>query len=45
MTSFSELKVYFSRKQQDSSAPNFFQDLKENSCPLQVALKSTAPGL
>jgi len=35
----------FSRKQQDGSAPNFFQGLEENTCFLQPALKSIAPGL
>jgi len=35
----------FSRKQQDGSAPIFFQDLEENACSLQPALKSTAPNL
>jgi len=34
-----------SRKQQDGSALNFFQDLGENTCSLQLALKNTAPGL
>jgi len=32
----------FSRKRQDGSAPNFFQDL---TCLLQPALNSNAPGL
>jgi len=35
----------FSRKGQDGSAPIFFQDLRENTCLLQPALKITAPGL
>jgi len=35
----------FSRKQQDESAPNLFQGLGENTCLLQPALKSNAPGL
>jgi len=35
----------FSRKQQAGSAPNFFQDLGENTCSLQPALKSNALGL
>jgi len=35
----------FSRKRQDESAPIFFQDFGENTCSLQTALKSTAPGL
>jgi len=34
-----------SRKQQDVSAPSFFQNLGENICSLHSALKSTAPGL
>jgi len=34
----------FSRKQQDRSAPNFFQDLVENTCSLQPELKGNAPG-
>jgi len=34
----------FSRKQKDGSAPNFFQGL-ENTCSIQPALKSSAPGL
>jgi len=36
--------VRFFRKQQDESAQTFLQDLK-NTCSLQLALKSTAPGL
>jgi len=36
--------VLFSRKQQDKSAPIFFQDL-ENICSLEPALKITASGL
>jgi len=35
----------FSRKQQDGSVPIFFQGLGENTCSLQPALKSNAPGL
>jgi len=36
----------FSRKRQNGSAPNFFQDLEENIiCSLQPALKNSAPGL
>jgi len=35
----------FSLKRQDGSAPNFFQDLRENTCLLQPALKSNALGL
>jgi len=31
----------FSRKRQEGSAPNFLQDLEENTCSLQPALKST----
>jgi len=45
---FLELKcvfLRFSQKRHDVSAPNFFQDLGENTCPLQPALKSIAPGL
>jgi len=45
VTSFLELKVRFSQKQQDESAPNFFQGLGENTCSLQPALKSNASGL
>jgi len=37
--------VRFSRKLKDESARNFFQDLGENTCSLQHALKNTAPGL
>jgi len=37
--------VRFSRKRQDGSAPNFFQGVGENTCLLQTALKSNAPGL
>jgi len=33
----------FSRKRQDGSAQKFFQDLVENTCSLQPALKSNAP--
>jgi len=35
----------FLKKRQDGSAPNFLQDLGENTCSLQPALKGTAPGL
>jgi len=35
----------FFRKRQDGSVPNFFQGLEENTCSLQSALKSNAPGL
>jgi len=35
----------FSRKRQDLSAPFFFQDLGENTCLLQPALKSNALSL
>jgi len=48
MTSYSELKVRFlrfSQKRQDGSVQIFFQDLGENTCSLQPALKSNAPGL
>jgi len=34
----------FSRKRQDGYAPNFIQGLEENTCLLQPALKSNAPG-
>jgi len=37
--------VRFSRNRQDGSASNFLQDLGENTCSLQPALKSNAPGL
>jgi len=36
--------VFFS-KRQDRSAPFFFQGVGENTCLLQSALKSIAPGL
>jgi len=36
--------VVFSRNRQDGSVPNFFQDLGENTCSLQPALKNTALG-
>jgi len=49
VTSFFGFKgafLRFSRKRQDGSAPNFFfQDLGENTCSSQPALKSNAPGL
>jgi len=35
----------FSQKVQDGSTPNFFQGLGENTCSIQPALKSNAPGL
>jgi len=35
----------FSRKRQGGSVPMFFQGLGENSCSLQLALKSNVPGL
>jgi len=35
----------FSRKRQDESEPNFFQGLGQNTCLLQPALKSNAPGI
>jgi len=35
----------FSRKRQGGFAQNFFQGFGENTCLLQPALKSTAPGL
>jgi len=34
--------LYFSRKRQDRSTPTFFQGLGENTCSLQLALKSNA---
>jgi len=37
--------VRFSRKRQDGSATTLFQNLRENTCSLQPAMKSTAPGL
>jgi len=38
--------VRFSQKRQNRSVPSFFfQDLEENACSLQGALKSIAPGL
>jgi len=37
--------LHLSRKRQDGPAQNFFQDLGKNTCLLQPALKSTAPGL
>jgi len=48
VTSFFGIKgavfAFFS-KRQDESAPNFFHGLGENTCLLQLALKSNAPGL
>jgi len=35
----------FSRKRQDGSATNFVSGFKKNTCLLQPALKSNAPGL
>jgi len=35
----------FSQKRQDGTTPNFFQGLEKNTCFLQPALKSNAPGL
>jgi len=35
----------FFSKTKDGSAPIFFQGLGENTCSLQSALQSTAPGL
>jgi len=35
----------FSRKLQYDSAPNLFSGFGENTCSLQPALKSNAPGL
>jgi len=34
-----------SRQRQNGFAPNFFQGLRENTCSIQPALKSNAPGL
>jgi len=48
VTSFFGIKgtfLCFSGKRLDESAPNFFQGLGENTCSLQPALKSNAPGL
>jgi len=44
VTLFFELKVRFLTKRQDESEPIFFQGLGENTCSLQPALKSNAPG-
>jgi len=43
VTSFFGIKgafLRFSRKRQDGFAPIFFQDLRENTCSLQLALKA-----
>jgi len=45
MTSFFGIKGAFSRKRQDGFETKFFQGLGENTCSLQPALKSNAPGL
>jgi len=48
VTSFFRIKgtfLRFSRKRQDRSVPNFFHGLGENTCSLQLALKSNSPGL
>jgi len=48
VTSFFGIKGAFLRffqKRQDGFAPTFFQGLGENTCLLQLALKSNAPGL
>jgi len=37
--------VRFSRKRHDGFASNFFHGLGENTCLLQLALKSNALGL
>jgi len=37
--------LHFSRKQQDGFVPIFFSALRENTCLLEPALKSNAPGL
>jgi len=42
VTSFFRIKGAFFRKRQDGSAPKL---LGENTCSLQPALKSNAPGL
>jgi len=44
VTSFFGIKGAFYVFFEDGSAPNFFEDL-ENTCSLQPALKSNAPGL
>jgi len=36
--------VHLSRKRQDGFAPKFFAGVKENTCSLQLALKSNALG-
>jgi len=48
VTSFFGIKgafLRFSRKRQDGSVSNFFQGLGENTCSIEPALKSNAPGL
>jgi len=45
MTSFSELKVRFSRKPQDQFAPIFFSGFRRKHLFLQPALISKAHGL
>jgi len=44
VTSFFGIKGAFFSKT-TKRTPNFFQDLEENTCLLQPALKSTAPSL
>jgi len=46
MISFFGIKgLRFSQKQQYGSAQIFFQDLRENTCSFQPALKNSALGL
>jgi len=48
VTSFFGIKgafLHFSQKRQDGSALIFFRSLGENTCSLQPALESKAPGL
>jgi len=48
VTSFFGIKgafFAFSRKRQDESTPKFFSGFRKNTCSLQRALKSNAPGL
>jgi len=45
LTSFFEIKGAFFLKTTKQICANFFHGLGENSCLLQPALKSTAPGL
>jgi len=45
VTLFFGIEGVFFSKMTRRSAPIFFQDLGENTCSLQPALKSTAPSL